>query len=140
MEGRSSARSRSAQEKDKQEIEEKRREYREFAEWQGKGILQDLVQYFGIENPPLQLLLPIAMSLSHMIKVQLGRQEKRRREFLIGWMNKYYDKIRDYIPNMVLKNDKGVITGPHVDAWERFKKANPQADVLKYLADPDALP
>jgi hypothetical protein len=134
MSGRPNTRSRAAHDKDKQEIEEKRKEYSEFAEWQNKGILHDIVRYFGIENPSLQLLLPIAMNLSHVIQVQLGRQEKRRREFLVGWMNKHYEQIQSYIPHLVLTDDKGVIVGPNVEAWNRYKRENPDAAVLKYLA------
>jgi alpha-L-fucosidase len=122
-----------AKTKDKEEIEAKRREYAPFSDWSNKGILKDLKELFGMENPTLQHLLPIAQTMSHKIKEQLDRQDKRRREFVIGWLNKHYDQIRCYLPRMILRDDQGVLKGPHLDTWEKFEAGNPTADIFQYL-------
>jgi hypothetical protein len=131
-------RSKYAQEKDKEEIEDKKREYRDFGAWTDKGILKDLKLLFQIENPSLQLLLPIAMNLSHILNLPLGRQEKRRKNFLIGWLNKHYELIEKFVPRLVIKDDKGNMRGPCLEEWSTFQRANPDADILHYLAHPDS--
>jgi hypothetical protein len=133
-----SDRSKSAKEKDKEEIEEKRREYHDFYDWKDKGILKDLETRFQVVNPSLQLLLPIASNIAHTTKIPLGRQEKRRKEFLIGWFNKHYDVIQMLIPRLIIKDDKGKLYGPWLEQWEQFCRTHPSADITEYLMDRSA--
>jgi hypothetical protein len=127
-------RQREAKLKDKDEIEQKRQEYQDFMDWKDRGILFDLEKRFQIVNPTLSLLLPIALNMSTLIDVQLGRQEKRRRDLLIGWLNKNYGQIQKYIPRMVIKNERGEIKGPNVDMWKKYVEDNPDADIHNFLS------
>jgi hypothetical protein len=136
MDGVSIDRLVAARMRDQKEIEAKRGECRPWIESPGHAIIRDLQQYFHIENPPLQLLLEIAMSLANLIGVKLDRQDKRRRELLIGWFNKHYDRICDYVPRMVLRDDNGMMLGPCIDSWKEYTQKNRHADVLQYLESP----
>jgi hypothetical protein len=129
----SDERQRDAKAKDKEEINQKRVEYREYIEWKDRGIVHDLEQHFQVANPTLSLLLPIALSMSSLIRIPIGRQEKRRKELLIGWLNKNYAAIQKYIPRMVIRDEKGDVKGPNVDTWNRFSAEHPDADVISYL-------
>jgi hypothetical protein len=126
-------RQREAKAKDKEEIDQKRVEYREYIEWKDRGIVHDLEQHFQVANPTLSLLLPIALSMSSLIKIPIGRQEKRRKELLIGWLNKNYAAIQKYIPRMVIRDERGDVKGPNVDAWKKFNAEHPNADVISFL-------
>jgi alpha-L-fucosidase len=126
-------RARDAKSKDQEEIEAKRREYAPFLECPDKGILRDLRDVFDLDGPTLQHLLPIAQTLAHKIGEVLDRQDKRRREFVIGWLNKHYDEIREYIPRLVIRDDRGTLRGPHADALNRYEEENPTAPVFKYI-------
>jgi hypothetical protein len=136
MEARSRKRSRSGQEKDQKEIEEKKKESREFSDWRDKGILADFQQLYQIDNPRLHTLLPIAMTMASIIGVSLGRQEKRRRGILIGWFNKNYELIRPLIPMIVFQDDKGNTFGPCSDDWARFQVLHSDSKVAQYVIDP----
>jgi hypothetical protein len=127
-------RQREAKGKDKEEINQKRIEYREYMQWKGCGIVHDLEQQFQVTNPTLSLLLPIALSMSKLIDVPIGRQEKRHKDLLIGWLNKNYAAIQKYIPRMVIRDEKGNINGPNADTWKRFTEEHPGTDVLSSLS------
>jgi hypothetical protein len=127
-------RQREAKLKDKDEIGQKRQEYQDFMDWKDRGILFDLEEGFEIVNPTLSLLLPIALNMSTLINVPLGRQEKRRRDLLIGWLNKNYEQIQKYIPRMVIKNERGEMKGPNVDMWKKYVKDNPGADIHSFVS------
>lgn len=121
--------------KDQQQIREKKDEYRDYMDWKDKGILHDLKEIFHIENPTLQLLVTIAVVLQNMCKdhVMLGRQEKRRREILIGWFNKNYDMFKPYIPLLVIQDEMGNLSGPRSPVWEKYKKENQESGILKFI-------
>jgi hypothetical protein len=119
--------------KDKEEIEQKWRDYQGYMDWKEQGILHDLQKIYNILNPTIQLLLPIALNMSALINVPIGRQEKRRRNFLIGWLNKNYDEISKYIPRMVIRDEKGEMKGPNIVTWQRYAQENPDAEIFQYI-------
>jgi hypothetical protein len=119
--------------KDKREVIQKRWEYDGFMDWRDRGIVYDLAQMHNVTNPALSLLLPIATAMSARIGVALGRQEKRRRDLLIGWINKHYDQICGYIPRLVFRDETGGMIGACVDEWKRYHERNPAEDIAKYL-------
>jgi hypothetical protein len=129
----SSERQREAKDKDKDEIEQKRQEYSEFMSWRDRGIIFELEGRCQVANPTLSLLLSIALSMSSLIGVPIGRQEKRRRDLLVGWLNMHYDEIKKYIPRMVI-DDKGELKGPGVAEWMKYKQEHPDAEIHRYLS------
>jgi hypothetical protein len=121
---------RDARSKDKEEIEEKRNEYRDYMQWKGRGIIYDLEQVHQVFHPTIHLLLPIALVMADALKVQIGRQEKRRKDLLIGWFNKHYESIHSYIPRLVIIDEKGDLKGPHQQYWRRFENAHPTEELV----------
>jgi hypothetical protein len=123
-----------ATQKDHSEVQQKKEEYGEFMTWgPERGILKDLADMFQIENPPLKFLVPIAQCVSRLIDVELDRQDKRRRELLIGWFNKNYERIQPLLGGLILLDDTGRGTGPRAKDFEKFSAADPNHEVLLYL-------
>jgi hypothetical protein len=56
-----------------------------------QGILHDLKVKHDIEDPSNKLLLSIAMTVAEEHHIALGRQEKRRKELLLGWLNEHFN-------------------------------------------------
>jgi hypothetical protein len=129
-------RQRHATAKDQEEIMQKRLEYQDFTDLRDRGIVHDLEVHFSIANPTLPLLLTIAKTMSSLTGIQIGRQEKRRRDLLIGWFNKNYNTIKTYIPQMVIKDESGEMKGPSLEKWDEFREANPNAEILDFLRCP----
>jgi hypothetical protein len=127
-----------ARQKDHSEIQHKREMYGDFMNWgPDRGILKDLADTFHVENPSLKFLVPIAQAMSATINVELDRQDKRRREFLIAWFNKNYDRIQPLIPHLVLLDEAGRANGPRADAFQKFSDENPSHAAVLYLNDED---
>jgi hypothetical protein len=133
---RAMGRRRDATVKDQEEITQKRLEYRDFTELRDCGIVHDLEVRYRIANPTLTLLLTIAKAMSSLTGIEIGRQEKRRRDLLIGWFNKHYDAIKTHVPHMVIKDEDGQMKGPAVEQWGEFCTANPNAQILEFLRCP----
>jgi hypothetical protein len=116
---------------DRKEVTRLTAHYREYL-WADHGILHDLEQEFKIRCPCMAILRQIAVLLGKVIGIEPGRQERRRREFCIGWLNEHYDAIREYIPRLVI-NDGEFEVGPHLRDWRQFKEDNPDSDALRFL-------
>jgi hypothetical protein len=112
---------RDAKAKDREEIEEKRIEYHDYMEWKDQGIVHDLETQYQIFNPTIHLLLPIALLMADVLDVPIGRQEKRRKDLLIGWLNKNYVRIQPYLPRMVIIDERGDLRGPHASNWRNLE-------------------
>jgi hypothetical protein len=123
----------SATEKDRQQVSQRRAKYQSSTSRTDGGILADLKEHFGIENPPLPLLFQIGMNLSKACNVKFPRDERRRRELLIGWLNHNYDTFKACIPKMVIRDEEGNYSGPFRESWESFRANNPDEPVVKYL-------
>jgi hypothetical protein len=113
----------------------KRNEYAAFMNWTDRGILKDLKELFEIDDPPLPLLLTIARVLSEIIKIPLDRQDKRRREFLVGWFNKHYDHIRPHVSGLVLYHENGELKGKEAQRVTILQDADPERSLIKYLTN-----
>jgi hypothetical protein len=123
-----------ATEKDHSEVRQKKEAYDGYMNWGiDKGVLKDLAEIFHVQNPPLKFLLPIAQCMAVMMNIELDRQDKRRREVLIGWFNKNYDSIGPVMRNMVLIDTHGRANGPLAGGFEQFSVENPSHDVMVYL-------
>jgi hypothetical protein len=122
--------------KDEEERERKRQEYTGLMDMRDEGILNDLRRLHNLHNPTRDLLLVIAMIMARETGVTLPREEKRRRGFLIGWLNLHYDKFKDHIPNLVLIDKKGPISGPKVSAWCAYESAHPDAPAVRARIEP----
>jgi hypothetical protein len=123
-----------ATQKDHNEVQQKKEEYGEFMTWgPERGILKDLAETFHIENPSLKYLVPIAQCVSHLTGVDLDRQDKRRRELLIGWFNKHYERVRPLLSGLVLVDDSGKGIGPCAPDFEKFRTDHPNHELLAYL-------
>jgi hypothetical protein len=119
-----------AQEKDKQEFEMKKREYEGYMDWWDRGILYDLREIFGIPDPSFEVLLPIGLALARCIKMDLGRQEKRRKPLIIDWINKNYSRVEKYVRRMVICKEQVELRGPNVSVWNAICEEDPTAPVL----------
>jgi hypothetical protein len=113
-------------EKDREEVERKKIQYKDYMEWKDRGILKDLKDYHGIDNPTRELLVTIAMLMGNECGIRPDRQDKRRRDLMIGWLNLHYEQIRAIVPNIVLRDTKGPMTGPNMDFWNVFRRDNPE--------------
>jgi hypothetical protein len=122
--------------RDHSEIRQKKEAYGEFMKWGSRrGVLKDLSEIFHVENPPLKFLVPIAQCLSAILNVELDRQDKRRRELLVGWFNKNYERIAPVMPHMILIDGDGRAIGPRAEAFQQFRAEHPCHSVLEYLND-----
>jgi hypothetical protein len=119
--------------KDKREVMQKRQEYDGFIDWTDRGIVHDLARLHDIHKPALSLLLPIATAMSARIGVPLGRQEKRRKDLLVGWINKHYDQICGFVPQLVFRDQTGGLKGASVGEWSRYHEKTPEANLGNFL-------
>jgi hypothetical protein len=60
----------------------------------------------------MSLLRGVAVVVAHANKLTLGRQEKRRKEFVVGWLNEHYDCVEPMIDFMLLREAAGGTSGP----------------------------
>jgi hypothetical protein len=123
--------------KDKQEIAELKEHYGQWMGWKDQGILHDLREKHHRDNPSRLLLLSIAMGVAQQDGLKLGRQEKRRRDLLIGWINKHYAHFRDIIHQLVLGDSTGELSGA-VSELAAYRRARPDdQDVEAMVKDSD---
>jgi hypothetical protein len=104
------------------------RQYAGLMDLKDRGILYDLRRIHNLPDPTRNLLLGIATFVSRERKITLPRQEKRRRELLIGWLNLHYDKFKDLIPTLILYNRKESLNGPRMEDWPEYRAAIPNED------------
>jgi hypothetical protein len=114
-------------------VSQTRIRYQGLAQQNNQGILKDLNDLFQISNPNKRTLLQFALLLSHASDIELGREEKRRRRFLLDWFCKHYAIFQRYIPNIVFIDMKGNTKGPWRESWKRFLAQNPDAGVVQWL-------
>jgi hypothetical protein len=108
--------------------------YAEFAELKQSGILADLATFYGIKEPDQTLLVTIAQTLAHLLpEIEFGREEKRRKNLTIGWLNYHYDRIRNYIPNLVITTKTGEVVGPQAAQFTYWTSQNPDHPIVQYL-------
>jgi hypothetical protein len=108
--------------------------YGKSAELRWTGILADLETFHGIETPDRILLVTIAQTLAHLLPdSEFGREEKRRKNLTIGWLNYHYDQIRDYIPNLVITTKTGEALGPQAAEFTRWTSQHPDHPIVQYL-------
>jgi hypothetical protein len=133
---RESARMRE-KEADKDEVKNKTQHYSPFIAWEDKGILYDLNRWHGRNKPSRDLLLSIAMGVAAQCGLTIGREEKRRKSFLIGWINEHYDCFRDVIENLVLGDTTGSLSGP-VEQLKQYREEHPEdEEVARAVRDAD---
>jgi hypothetical protein len=75
---------------DKAEVTRLTAYYRPWIDWTDQGILHDLKVIHDVDDPAKGLLLNIAVSVADQHQIRLGRQEKRRKDLLIGWLNEHH--------------------------------------------------
>jgi hypothetical protein len=78
-------------------IDRLRDEYRPFIEWSDQGILHDLKRMHRVERPSLPLLLALAVPVAEAAGLKITRDIRDRRDLLIGWINRNYDRFRGII-------------------------------------------
>jgi hypothetical protein len=66
-----------------------------------------------------------------LIQLPLGRQEKRRRKYLIGWFTKYWNQIEPLVADLVLEREDGRVIGPEARRWNQFLSENPMSDTVR---------
>lgn len=92
------------------------------------GILDYMREQLGFEKQlSLKTLVFIAQTLAHMCSKYCrgpGRAEKRNKESLVIWFNKYAELFRPLIPRLVIEDANGKIYGIHKQTWEEFKEEN----------------
>jgi hypothetical protein len=128
-----SADARDSAAKDKREVMQKRQEYHGFMDWTDRDIVHDLARLHDIHKPALSLLLPIATTMSARIGVPLGRQEKRRKDLPVGWINKHYDQICGFVPQLVFRDQTRGVKGASVGAMEQISRKDSGGKPWKLL-------
>ena len=108
--------------KDAEEIEKKKQEYAEYMDWTDRGILVDLKEMFDMEKPTKDDLKALARIVGEHLNIEVDRQDKRRKEFMVGWFNKNYELIRPVLSQMVLIGKNGEAHGN--PEWEEFNEKN----------------
>jgi hypothetical protein len=103
---------RSTNEQDVAEVSRLREYYQPWCNWTDRGILHDLKEIHHRPNPTRLLLLSIALGVSHELGIPIGRQEKRRRDLIVGWLNEHYSHVEGIIPELVLCDSRGPLSGP----------------------------
>jgi hypothetical protein len=104
------------------------------AELKQSGILADLATFYGIKEPDRILLVTIAQTFAHLLpEIEFGREEKRRKNLTIGWLNDHYDRIQNYIPNLVITTKTGEVLGPQAAQFIDWTSQNPDHPIVQYL-------
>jgi hypothetical protein len=109
--------------------------YYEYAMWTERGIMADLRQLHGIENPSLELLQTIARCI---MEVQRGNClmlgiEFRSKMLLIGWFNRNYEMISELIGRIVITDDAGLSTGPMASKFDEYCEQHPDCPIVRDL-------
>lgn len=117
--------------KDREEVAEKTAMYGSLREWKDKGIIHEFKETFGVENPTKDDLLALAQIVSKHTSIVLDRQDKRRKNILIGWFNSNWEQIRPLLSRVVVIN-KNETRGERKDAWMKIVK-NPSTANEKEL-------
>jgi hypothetical protein len=118
--------------KDNTEVQLLMDHYQPYLKWEGKGILHDLSVLHKRNNPSRLLLLSIALGISHAKNLALGRQEKRRRNLLIGWLNENYEHVHSVINELVLGDTSGDLSGPEAPL-RAYQAAHPDNEEIEAL-------
>jgi hypothetical protein len=79
--------------KDRSEVQKLTAYYQPWLGWTDKGILHDLKVRHDLVDPSNSLLIAIALRVATEHQITFGRQEQRRKQLMIGWLNKYYNLI-----------------------------------------------
>lgn len=119
--------------KNTEEVQMKIEEYKDYMNWKNHGIVPEMERIFGVKEPVKEELLTLARMISKTLDIELDRQDKRRRDFLIGWFNKNFEIIRPILSKIVRIDPDGVSHGEHAEEWEIFKQTNPTDDLVVTL-------
>jgi hypothetical protein len=96
---------------DARELQTLREHYAPFLSWTDRGILHDLKRKHGRSDPSLKLLHEVAMIVAQTYKLTVGRQEKRRKEFAIGWLNEHYEYVEPMLDDILMRDTTGGPSG-----------------------------
>jgi hypothetical protein len=121
---------------DQAKVRQREIKYGEFMRQQDTGILQYLEVNHGISNPTRRLLKMIARVMSHMLGIELDREDKRRKNLLIGWLNFNFELIRPHIAGVVICDGDGRATGFMAQQLDDYRRANPNGTLSAYLRSP----
>jgi hypothetical protein len=122
----------SAAAKEKEELIEKREEYKDFMDGRNCWILKELALKHNIKKPGMDQLREIAHAVHISIDRPLGRQEKRHKDLLLVWFNMHRTLIEPCLQDLVILDD-GKTTGPKAEQFDRFYSENPTAESVRYL-------
>jgi hypothetical protein len=103
-------------------------------------ILLSLKRHAGTNTLGKELLINCANALSVLSGITSpGRQEKRLRRFIIGWMNENANVLLPHITHIVIRDNRGGYQGSEevvddLKTWERENDNNPELiNTLRYL-------
>jgi hypothetical protein len=119
---------------DKKERDDKDDLYKEHM-GDNSPIIQEFLQRWNIKNPSLEQLLAVALMVSEEHHIELDRQDKRRRRFLIGWLNFHREEVLQVLPNIVMNHPTEGYTGEMVNDWLDFQKSNPDHRLFRDLRE-----
>jgi hypothetical protein len=107
--------------------------YQKFISSDGESpILQFLTDKQGITGPRMDFLRPFATVIVKEAGITLGRQEKRRRPLLIGWLNENIKAVEEIYPNMVWGEDNlELAMGPMADVWNNIDPEGPDREFIE---------
>jgi hypothetical protein len=117
---------------DQKQVAIKRKEYADYG-WKDRGVLVDLKNQFQMTSPNCDTLRAIAVNLSVLTNIKLDHQDKRRREFLVGWCNKHYDVIGPILKRLTIVDDSGEMRGSNKGKLEEYMKENPEVPLVVYI-------
>jgi hypothetical protein len=100
-----------------------------------RGILYDMDRIHGRSKPSRDLLLRVALVVARVSDLTLGRQEKRLRELLVGWLNEHYEYVEPLIGSMILRDSTGGLSGP-VHLVREYRAQHPEETDLLALLGP----
>lgn len=111
--------------RDKQAVGRLREKYKDYVKWGENGVIHLIEQHLQCQKLRLRNLKLIAITLSFACQDRcspLGRQEKRRLEFLDAWLNLNKDLFAPLIPRLVVENVDGTVLGSDSATWQHCKR------------------
>lgn len=125
-----------ARERNRKEVDELREKYKEYMNWKDKGIEHELRTVFGIESASLSFLIGVTDTIIKAIgdkSLATGRQEKRHRDLMVGWMNVYWDRLQPFMHKLVIESSDHKFPGPAGERWKAYRSTHLTANLEDFL-------
>jgi hypothetical protein len=107
--------------RDKKECQLLDDEYIGYMDAETSKICEFLDLQHDIDKSLLCELLQIALAIKPFTELDLGRQQKRRKRYMLGWFGKNWEDLKTLVESMVIVHGDGSLSGSQTGAFQQFR-------------------